>query len=75
MGNKKGRFQLEPPFFCFHVLFWLLLSVLFDCEFASVVSALGTYMVVQYLCAAIAASRQLSALQRIMRSSLGRSGL
>ena len=32
-------------------------------------------MVVHYLCAAIAASRQLRALQRIVRSSLGRSGL
>ena len=71
---KKGGSNRNLPFFVF-MYSRLLLSVLFDCEFASVVSAFGTYMVVHYLCAAIAASRQLRALQRIVRSSLGRSGL
>ena len=71
---KEGGSNRNLPFFVF-MYSRLLLGVLFDCEFASVVSAFGTYMVVHYLCAAIAASCQLSALQRIVRSSLGRSGL
>ena len=64
-----------PPIFVSSLTLGLFLGVLFDGEFTSVVAALGAYMVVHNLCAAIAASSQLSALQRIVRSSLGRSGL
>ena len=64
-----------PPIFVSSLTLGLFLGVLFDGEFTSVVAALGAYMVVHDLCAAIAASSQLSALQRVVRSSLGRSGL
>jgi len=47
----------------------------FDSEFAAVVAALGANMVVHDLCTAVAACGQLRFLQRIVRSSLGRTGL
>ena len=53
----------------------LLFGVLLDGEFAAVVTAFGAYVVIHYLCAAIAAGCQLGALQRVVRSSLGRTGL
>ena len=62
-------------FFSFKSHLRLFLGAFFDGEFTSVVAALGAYMVVHDLCAAIAAGSQLGALQRIVRSSLGRSGL
>lgn len=53
----------------------LLLLVLGDSEFSTIVAALGANVVIHNLCAAVAASSQLCGLQRIVRSSLGRSGL
>lgn len=53
----------------------LLGHIFFDSEFTTVVPTLGAYMVIHYLCAAIAACSQLRFLQRVVRSSLGRSGL
>ena len=53
----------------------LLLAAVFDGEFSAVVAALGANVVVHDLCAAVAASGQLRFLQRIVRSSLGRTGL
>lgn len=53
----------------------LSLSVLLDSKFTSVVSAFGTYVVIHYLGTAIAAGGELSCLQAVVRSSLGRSGL
>ena len=53
----------------------LFLGVLFDGQFAAVVTAFGANVVIHDLCAAVAASGQLGFLQRIVRSSLGRSGL
>ena len=53
----------------------LLLRVLLNGKFASVVAALGAYVMVHDLCTAVAACGQLGALLRIVRSSLGRTGL
>jgi len=53
----------------------LLLGTFFDGELTTVVAALGAYMVVHNLGSAVAASGQLRFLQRIMRSSLSRTGL
>ena len=76
LSKKNKSLRKEALFFTSCVTFQdLFLGTFFDGEFASVVSAFGTYMVVHDLCAAIAAGRQLGALQRIVRSSLGRSGL
>jgi len=72
---KKRGSATRNLFFSFKSHLGLFLGAFFDSEFTSVVAALGAYMVIHDLCAAIAASRQLGALQRIVRSSLGRSGL
>ena len=65
---------MEHPFFSWssHKLF---LGTFFDGEFTTVVAAFGANMVVHDLCAAVAASSQLRFFQRIVRSSLGRTGL
>lgn len=53
----------------------LLLGTFFDGEFTTIVAALGANVVIHNLGSAVAASGQLRFLQRIVRSSLGRTGL
>ena len=53
----------------------LLLVAFGDGEFTAIVAALGAYVVIHNRCAAVAAGAQLCGLQRVVRSSFGRSRL
>ena len=54
---------------------YLFLSTFFNGEFSTIVAALGANVVIHYLSSAVAACGQLRFLQRVVRSSLSRSGL
>ena len=72
--NERGH-PVGDALFQLATLGRLRLSVFLDGEFTSVVAALGAYMVIHHLGAAVAASGQLRRLQTVVSSSLRRTGL